>query len=252
MVSESAQDYLKAIWKLQQSDEIVHHGRDRGRAGGVSPASATAMLKRLATLGHGRARALPRRHADAGGRAGRARGDPPPPAARAVPDGGARALGWDEVHAEAERLEHHLSEEVEARIDACPRLPHARPARRPDPDAELELERRIRRACSTELEAGDEAVILCVPDGDPALLRYLAELGLLPAERTSRSWSARRSAGRSRSRSRRTARDRGRARRADRRHRVTMTPPRTGRARIVGRRRPAGRGPRARRPPSAR
>ena len=47
-----------------------------------------------------------------------------------------QALGlcWDEVHAEAERLEHHLSEELEARIDAALGFPDARPARRSDPD----------------------------------------------------------------------------------------------------------------------
>ena len=39
----------------------------------------------------------------------------------------------DDVHDEADRLEHALSEELEARIDQRARLPHARPARRPDP-----------------------------------------------------------------------------------------------------------------------
>ena len=49
MVSESAQDYLKAIWKLQRSDEMSTTAL--ADALGVSPASATAMLKKLATLG---------------------------------------------------------------------------------------------------------------------------------------------------------------------------------------------------------
>ena len=43
----------------------------------------------------------------------------------------ALGLSWDEVHAEAERLEHHLSEELEARIDAAlghpTRDPHGDP-----------------------------------------------------------------------------------------------------------------------------
>ena len=47
----------------------------------------------------------------------------------------ALGLTWDEVHAEAERLEHHLSEALEARIDAALGHPTRDPARRPDPDA---------------------------------------------------------------------------------------------------------------------
>ena len=49
MVSESAQDYLKAIWKLEQAGEMSTTAL--AEALHVSPASATAMLKKLATLG---------------------------------------------------------------------------------------------------------------------------------------------------------------------------------------------------------
>ncbi len=176
MLSEATQDYLKAIWKLGRdgpattsaiADEL-----------GVSPASATGMLKRLAALGlveheryHGATLTI------AGERV----------ALEVVRHHRllelylmeALGLGWDEVHAEADRLEHHLSEEVEARIDAALGFPKRDPHGDPIPTAELELVTDPARTLA-ELMLGDEAVILCVPDSDPALLRYLAELGLFP------------------------------------------------------------------------
>jgi DtxR family transcriptional regulator, Mn-dependent transcriptional regulator len=177
VLSEATQDYLKAIWKL---------GRDDGRATtsaladelGVSPASATGMLKRLASLGlveH------ERYHGATLTRAGER------VALEVVRHHRllelylmeALGLGWDEVHAEADRLEHHLSEEVEARIDAALGFPKRDPHGDPIPSAELELTTDPARTLA-ELMLGDEAVILCVPDSDPALLRYLAELGLFP------------------------------------------------------------------------
>ena len=49
MVSESAQDYLKAIWKLERTGDMSTSALAESL--GVAPASATAMLKKLATLG---------------------------------------------------------------------------------------------------------------------------------------------------------------------------------------------------------
>jgi DtxR family Mn-dependent transcriptional regulator len=135
MVSESAQDYLKAIWKLQRSDEMSTTAL--AEALGVSPASATAMLKKLATLGlvvheryHGAtltptgermALEVVRHH-------------------RLLELYLMEALGlsWDQVHEEAERLEHHLSDELEARIDRALGFPTHDPHGDPIPDANLE------------------------------------------------------------------------------------------------------------------
>ena len=106
----------RPIWKL---------GRD-GRATtsaiadelGVSPASATGMLKRLgASAWSSTSATTGRLLTRAGERV----------ALEVVRHHRllelylmeALGLGWDEVHAEADRLEHHLSEEVEARIDAA-------------------------------------------------------------------------------------------------------------------------------------
>ncbi len=176
MLGEAAQDYLKAIWKLEQGGRATTSAIADEL--GVSPASATGMLKRLASLGlveheryHGASLTL------AGERV----------ALEVVRHHRllelylmeALGLGWDEVHAEADRLEHHLSEEVEARIDAALGFPKRDPHGDPIPSAELELVTDPARTLG-DLMRGDEAVILCVPDSDPALLRYLAELGLFP------------------------------------------------------------------------
>jgi DtxR family Mn-dependent transcriptional regulator len=176
VISEATQDYLKAIWKLGRSGPATTSAIADEL--GVSPASATGMLKRLAALGlveheryHGATLTF------AGERV----------ALEVVRHHRllelylmeALGLGWDEVHAEADRLEHHLSEEVEARIDAALGFPKRDPHGDPIPTAELELVTDPTRTLA-ELMRGDEAVILCVPDSDPALLRYLAELGLFP------------------------------------------------------------------------
>jgi DtxR family Mn-dependent transcriptional regulator len=91
----------------------------------------------------------------------------------------ALGLGWDQVHAEAERLEHHLSEELESRIDAALGHPTRDPHGDPIPTPELELAAEDRR-CLSDVAEGGEAVVRSVPDEDPELLRYLASLGIVP------------------------------------------------------------------------
>jgi DtxR family transcriptional regulator, Mn-dependent transcriptional regulator len=178
MVSESAQDYLKAIWKLERAGDMSTSAL--AEALGVTPASATAMLKKLATLGlvvhepyHGAtltpagermALEVVRHH-------------------RLLELYLMQALGlsWDQVHAEAERLEHHLSDELEARIDQALGFPTRDPHGDPIPTPELRLARDEPVSLS-DLEAGSMTVVRRVPDSDPELLRYLATLGLVPAE----------------------------------------------------------------------
>jgi DtxR family Mn-dependent transcriptional regulator len=147
---------------------------------GVAPASATAMLKKLATLGlvvH-----------------------EPYRGATLTPAGERMALevvrhhrllelylmqalglSWDQVHEEAEKLEHHLSDELEARIDQALGFPTRDPHGDPIPSPELLLAR-DEITCLSELAEGSMTVVRRVPDGDPELLRYLATLGLVPAE----------------------------------------------------------------------
>jgi DtxR family Mn-dependent transcriptional regulator len=178
MVSESAQDYLKAIWKLERTGDMSTTAL--ADALGVSPASATAMLKKLATLGlvnheryHGAtltpagermALEVVRHH-------------------RLLELYLMEALGlsWDQVHEEAEHLEHHLSDELESRIDRALGFPTRDPHGDPIPSPELLLQS-DEMVCLSDLEAGSMTVVRRVPDGDPELLRYLATLGLVPAE----------------------------------------------------------------------
>jgi DtxR family transcriptional regulator, Mn-dependent transcriptional regulator len=178
VVSEAAQDYLKAIWKLEQAGAMSTTAL--ADALGVSPASATAMLKKLAVLGlveheryHGAsltpagermALEVIRHH-------------------RLLELYLMEALGltWDQVHEEAERLEHHLSDVLEARIDRALGFPTRDPHGDPIPSPELRLVSDD-KVCLADVEAGSMAVVRRVPDADPELLRYLATLGLVPAE----------------------------------------------------------------------
>ena len=178
MVSESAQDYLKAIWKLERSGDMSTSALAESLS--VAPASATAMLKKLAKLGlvvHERYRG-----------------------AALTPAGERMALevvrhhrllelylmealglSWDQVHEEAEKLEHHLSDELEARIDQALGFPTRDPHGDPIPSPELLLAR-DEITCLSEMAEGSMTVVRRVPDSDPELLRYLATLGLVPAE----------------------------------------------------------------------
>jgi DtxR family Mn-dependent transcriptional regulator len=88
-------------------------------------------------------------------------------------------LSLDEVHAEADRLEHALSEELEAKIDAELGFPTHDPHGDPIPDRELRLVAARERTLA-DLGPGERASVARVPDGDPDLLRYLTELGLVP------------------------------------------------------------------------
>ena len=179
VLGEAGEDYLKAIWKLGRGGRVT----TTALAGelGVSAASATGMLKKLAGL-----RLVehePYRGASltlAGERV----------ALEVVRHHRllelylteALGLGWDEVHAEAERLEHHLSEELEARIDAALGHPTRDPHGDPIPSADLELAHDDARPLA-DLAAGGTGVVVRVPGEDGALLRYLGDLGLAPLRR---------------------------------------------------------------------
>ena len=176
-VSRSAEDYLKAILQLEASEDGATTGGLAERLG-ISQPSVTAMTKKLAADGfvvrvpyrgvtltrRGRRIALEvlRHH-------------------RLLELFLADSLGvpLDEVHAEAERLEHVLSEELEARIDAALGYPTLDPHGDPIPDRKLRLDAPARRALA-EVAPGESATVAGVPDRDAELLRYLATLALLP------------------------------------------------------------------------
>ena len=93
----------------------------------------------------------------------------------------ARALGYrlDEVDAEAERLEHAISEDFEDRLDAMLGHPTEDPHGDPIPSKSGEVLCTPTRSL-TELKPGQSAVVRRVLDDDAALLRYLETLGLVP------------------------------------------------------------------------
>jgi len=176
-LTAAVQDYLRAIHALESRGERVTTSALAARME-VSPPSATAMTKRLAELGlverapykGVRLTEVGRRHALEMLRHHRL-------LERYLAD--RLGLSLAEVHAEADRLEHVLSEELEAKIDAELGFPTHDPHGDPIPDSELRLEVDRERSLG-DLAAGERASVSRVPDGNPELLRYLAELRLVP------------------------------------------------------------------------
>jgi len=177
MASESIEGYLKTIYKLEQDVSPVTTSA-LAKQLRISSASVSEMAGKLAGQGlvtrepyrgmaltaKGRAQALIliRRH-------------------RLWECFLTDVLGllWDQVYEEACRLEHATSPLVEERLaqllgelETCP---HGHPM----PTAEGKMVVETGRPLA-DLTAGQRAIVLRVPEGDDALLRYLATLGLKP------------------------------------------------------------------------
>jgi DtxR family Mn-dependent transcriptional regulator len=179
-LSDATQDYLKEIHKLRLEGQRATTSAIAERMG-VRPPSATAMVKKLAALGLAE-------HAPYHGVQLTAAGERVALEVirhhRLLEQYLAQALGLplDEVHNEADRLEHALSEELEARIDHSLGYPTHDPHGDPIPDRDLKLERSHLKTLAS-LEPGDEATIRRVPSDDDELLRYLKSLALLPGRK---------------------------------------------------------------------
>jgi DtxR family Mn-dependent transcriptional regulator len=91
-------------------------------------------------------------------------------------------LPMDALHDEADRLEHALSEELEAHIDRTLGFPTHDPHGDPIPGPDLKLAKTEASPLS-ELAPGAKAVVSRVPDSDGELLRYLCRLKLTPGSR---------------------------------------------------------------------
>ncbi len=89
---------------------------------------------------------------------------------------------WDEVHEEAEVLEHAMSPLLEKRIDAALGYPEFDPHGDPIPDANLNMPHR-EQITMRALEIGQTGSIIRVPHEDPKVLRYLGKCGLRPGVR---------------------------------------------------------------------
>lgn len=178
-ITQPIQDYIKTIYELTTDGRPASTTALAERLG-IQPASVTGMLQRLAAqqpplvtyrkrqgvllTPQGRLAALEviRHH-------------------RLLETFLVEVLGftWDEVHEEACRLEHVISEKMEARIAAALGDPLFDPHGAPIPREDLSLPQRTLLPLH-QVQAGREAAVAHVPDEDPALLRYLAEIGLRP------------------------------------------------------------------------
>ena len=178
-LSSAYQDYIKAIYHL-----LNRHGEATtsqiANALQVKPASVTGMLRKMAKfeqplieykkhygvtltpIGEKVALEMVRHH-------------------RLVEQYLHEKLGysWDEVHEEAEQLEHVISEEMEERIAAVLGHPQRNVHGQPIPDRDLNMAP-VTAVPLTQCPLQQPAVIWSVRDEDPALLRYLGELGLRP------------------------------------------------------------------------
>jgi DtxR family transcriptional regulator, Mn-dependent transcriptional regulator len=176
--NEGAENYAKALYELQEREPEGVGTTAVAQRLGVTPASASGMLKRLAD--EGLVEYEPYR------------------GARLTADGErialevirhhrllelflAEVLGmpWDRVHEEAEVLEHHISEELEELIAAKLGEPVLDPHGDPIPDRDLAVSADDSIAL-TELEPGEEGVFTRVSDSDASMLRYLAERSIQP------------------------------------------------------------------------
>lgn len=169
------EDYLKALFELGEHDVKP---RDLAAAVGVSPASVTGMLGKLAALQLVHYRKY---HGASLTPAGRALALETLRHHRLLETYLAQALGydWHEVHDEAERLEHVISEDFEERVDALLGRPTHDPHGDPIPRRDGTVP-----ACTgvplTTLEVGQRATLTRITEQDSEVLRYLAANGLVP------------------------------------------------------------------------
>jgi len=177
--TEAIEDYAKAIHALAAREPGPVGTSALAERLGVSPGTVTAMVKRMAELGlvsyepyqgveltaPGERMALEviRHH-------------------RLLESFLAEALGmpWDQVHDEAEVLEHYISEELEERIAAVLGDPDRDPHGDPIPDRDLTITDPVPGLPLLELGAGSEGTFARVSDGHPEMLRFLADAGIRP------------------------------------------------------------------------
>ncbi len=169
------EDYLKTIYELELVSGAASTNDIAGRLD-VAPASVSGMVRRLADQGlleHERYRGV--RLTDEGRRValGTIRRH------RVIETYLTEKLGyrWDLVHDEAERLEHAASDELIDRMAAALGEPTVDPHGAPIPTREGEIHEGEPTTLA-DLAAGESARIVRVGDDNPALLRYLDELGL--------------------------------------------------------------------------
>lgn len=179
MLSDVMEDYLKVIYQLQgDHDERIRTSEIADELGVTSP-TVTSMLEKLEDRG------LVDREKYRG--------------VRLTDEGVTVALevvrhhrlleayltehldyDWSEVHEEADRLEHHISENFEQRVADALEDPEVDPHGSPIPGADLEPPESPGGESIGEFEKGDLVVVEEVADHDPEVLSYLADHGVSP------------------------------------------------------------------------
>lgn len=177
MQTQAVEDYLSAIYRIARHGGRVSTSALADRLG-VSAASVSGMMKKLADLhlvthepyqgvlltdaGRRIAIEVIRHH-------------------RLVETYLFETLGvpWDRLHEEAEKWEHVLSEDLEARMDEALGFPRTDPHGAVIPTADLTLDEPDLLPLA-RLDAGQRATVAEVSDDDPEVLRYVASLGLYP------------------------------------------------------------------------
>jgi DtxR family Mn-dependent transcriptional regulator len=178
-LSQASQDYLKTIYRITENGGRATTNQ-LAEEMAVKPASVTGMVQKLAksqpplvnyrkhqgvvltAVGKRAALEMIRHH-------------------RLIESFLHEKLGydWDEVHEEADRLEHVISEEMEARMADALGHPKRDPHGHIIPTIDLETTSATEFPL-TDLEVGQTAVIRRVCDGDPEVLRWLARHNLRP------------------------------------------------------------------------
>jgi DtxR family Mn-dependent transcriptional regulator len=180
-ISASIQDYAKAVYALEERGGGAVSTNDLADRLAVTPGSVSAMVRKLSEVGllehepyrgvrltsQGRRVALEvlRHH-------------------RLIELFLAEELGmpWDRVHAEAEVLEHVISEDLERLIAERLGDPTLDPHGDPIPTEGFEIDERPTRNLD-ELSPGTSGRFVRVSDSDPEMLRYLAEEGIAIGDR---------------------------------------------------------------------
>jgi len=193
--SKAIDDFLKAVYVLQQQVDPVPTTL-LAQTLKISAPSVTDMVKRLAGIEEDHDKDKKHKHDE----------ERPTPLLEYEPYHGVRlsphgekialevirhhrlielylvqALGysWDEVHEEAERLEHHISEKLEARIAAALGNPKIDPHGDPIPALDGTIPARDQMLLS-DLPMSQRGTVSQITDQTPEVLRYLSDLGLVP------------------------------------------------------------------------
>ena len=181
--TESVDDYLKAILELSGAEETPVTSNALAERLGIRAASVTGMLQKLAGEQPSFVR-YEKHHGVRLSRTGRKRALEVVRHHRLLERFLHDVLDypWDEVHEEAERLEHFISEKLEDRIAAKLGDPETDPHGHPIPEKNGAVRSREETPLS-QWACGVPAVVSSVSDRHPARLREMKRLGLSPGVR---------------------------------------------------------------------